>query len=86
MLCVETHNSKFCGQRRHNNLERADYGGSPSSPFIIFMDIEPVNENNTVKWSILKGTKVSSWELVPPKPNFHFSIMKRLALSGVLFQ
>lgn len=86
MLCSETHNSKFCGQRGLNNLQRADYGGSPSSPCIKCMEVEPVNENNTVKWSILKQTKVSSWELVPPKPSFHFSIMKGFALSGVLFK
>lgn len=53
---------------------------------MIFMEVEPVNENNTVKWSILKSAKVSSWELVPPKPSFHFSIMKSFALSGVLFK
>lgn len=86
MLCLETENSKFCGQRRLNNLQRADFGGSPGSPCIVFMEVEPVNENNRVKWNILKDDEVSSWEVVPPKPSFHFSIMKSFALSGVLFK
>lgn len=86
MLHLETQNSKFRGQGRLNNLQRSDFGGSPNSPCIIFMEVEPVSENNTVKWSILKDAEVSSWELVPPKSSFYFSIMKSFALSGVLFK
>jgi len=41
-----------------HNLQRADCGTSPSSPCIKLVEVEPVDENDAAKWSILKGTKL----------------------------
>lgn len=62
-----------------NNLQRVDCGASCSSPCIKHMEVEPVNENNAAKWSILKGSKLSSWKFIPAKPSSHLTIVKSFA-------
>lgn len=62
-----------------NNLQRADNGASLSSPCIKLVEVELVNENDAAKWSILKGTKLSSWKFIPAKPSSHLTILKSFA-------
>lgn len=63
----------------HHNLQSAGYGASLSSPCIKLVEVEPVSENDIAKWSVLKGTKLSSLKFIPAKPSFHLTIMEGFA-------
>lgn len=62
-----------------NNLQSAGCVASLSSPCIKLVEVEPVIEKDIAKWSVLKGTKLSSFKFIPGKPSFHLTIVESFA-------